>query len=641
MVVGAGAAGQDEQPQPSATFRSEINYVQIPVRVLDARGEFVSGLEQSDFQIREDGKPQTISAFTEIDIPFIPPNATVPAAPVREVEAFATNETPEIDGRAYLFVVDALNTETGDTHKVRRLLHDFIDERLAANDLAAISLMGGARSQGFTRNRTLLHEAVDRFIGDYDEYLPDRNHQALTTIARMAEWLGAIKDRRKALVLVSTSQVCSLASDDCRDSLQHALRAAMRADVVIYTIDPRGLVPSSRSNAEHANPNSSYGDAGYSELGSRAAFAAAAGSARGVADGARYLAEESGGIAVVNTNSLDRGMDRIVRDSSSYYLIGYHSTNDRADGRFRRNDVTVTRRDARVVHRNGYFAARRADVDKHADPAGDSVMAQLRELARSPVPISAMPMRVAAAPFLSDAGRSRVAVIVEIPYEGLRPSIDDGRYILNLGLSVGFYERNGKSIAGDDPNIELDIPATAAPKVTRNGLRIVSRINVPKGTYRLWVGAVQPKTGVRGSVMTEIDVPEFNRQPLELSGIIASTNDARRIYTARTDELLNDILGGPPIAHREFTVDNELWLYGEIYDHRSNGGDVAVTAKVMAANGELAFETPMEAAPVQFGHLARIPLKEIGRGDFTAVIEAASTSPGPVSATRTIRFSVK
>ena len=66
-----------------------------------------------------------------------------------------------------------------------------------------------------------------------------------------------------------------------------------------------------------------------------------------------------------------------------------------------------------------------------------------------------------------------------------------------------------------------------------------------------------------------------------------------------------------------------------------------MSAKVMAANGDLAFETPMEAAPVQFGHLARIPLKEIGRGDFTAVFEAASTSPGPVSATRTIRFSVK
>ena len=69
-TTGALLFAQDA-PQPGATFRSEINYVQIPVRVLDARGEFVRGLAQSDFQIFEDGQPQTITAFSAVDIPFI------------------------------------------------------------------------------------------------------------------------------------------------------------------------------------------------------------------------------------------------------------------------------------------------------------------------------------------------------------------------------------------------------------------------------------------------------------------------------------------------------------------------------------------------------------------------------------------
>ena len=64
--VGIGA----QNPQPAPTFRSEIDYVQIPVRVLDARGEFVRGLTQSDFQILEDGQLQTITAFSAVDIPF-------------------------------------------------------------------------------------------------------------------------------------------------------------------------------------------------------------------------------------------------------------------------------------------------------------------------------------------------------------------------------------------------------------------------------------------------------------------------------------------------------------------------------------------------------------------------------------------
>ena len=99
-----GLSAQDEQPAP--TFRSEINYVQVPVRVLDANGQFVSGLTQADFRILEDGRPQTVTAFSAVDIPFIPVDSTVPAAPLAGLDAVASNEAPQVDGRAYLFVLD-------------------------------------------------------------------------------------------------------------------------------------------------------------------------------------------------------------------------------------------------------------------------------------------------------------------------------------------------------------------------------------------------------------------------------------------------------------------------------------------------------------------------------------------------------
>ena len=658
---------QDEQPAP--TFRSEINYVQLPVRVLDADGQFVSGLTQTDFQVLEDGKPQTISAFSAVDIPFIPADSTVPAAPLARLDAVASNEAPQVDGRAYLFVLDDFSAEAGDTLKVRNLMHGFIRERLSANDLAAITIVGGARSQNFTRNRQLLHDAVDRFVGDRDDdtqmEMPEtgsvlgdiaalRRQQTLNGITRMAEWLGSIRGRRKSLVLITSSPICSLASDDCREPLQHALRVTMQSDVSIYVLDPRGLDPSRRSRAENSNPNSRYiPEIGYSEASNgaaaRAAFAEMRTGLRGPLDGARYLAEESGGLAVVNTNDLQRGFDRIVHDASSYYLLGYHSTNTRSDGKFRRNQVTVARRGVRVVHRNGYFAARQARLggSKEQDPATppatakSTIVEQLRDLARSPLPVSAMPLRVSATPFLSAANRARVAVVVEMPFEGLRPATENGRYRLNIGLSIGFYDRDGKSVGGDEPNIDLNIPVDAAPKVTRNGMRIVSRIEVPPGAYRFWVGAVQPASGLRGSVMTEIDIPDFDKPSLALSGIAVSSTDARRIYTARTDDLLNDIFGGPPVAHREFSVDSDLWLYGEIYDHRSGGGEVTAEVTVKSADGEVVHHAPVEAAPVQFGHLARIPLKDIGTGSFVATIEARSTLPKPISVARTIAFQVR
>jgi VWFA-related protein len=663
-LAAAGAVAvyaQDEQPAP--TFRSEINYVQLPVRVLDARGQFVSGLTAADFQILEDGRPQTITAFTAVDIPFIPVDESVPAAPLSGLDAVASNDVPEVDGRVYLFVLDDFSAEAGDTLKVRNLMHSFIDKRLSANDLAAISLLSGSRSQNFTRNRQLLHDAVNRFIGERDSDSDDSNpfndarsaglmqnvrrQQTISTITRMAEWLSSIKDRRKALVWVSSYPVCSLMEGDCRESVQHTLRVSMQSDVTIYVIDPTGLDRANRrSRSQNDNPNSRLTAGGSSEASSgaaaRASFAEWRGAVRGPLDGARYLAEQSGGMALVNMNDLGPALDRMVADTSSYYLLGYHSTNNRTDGKFRRNQVMVRRGGVRVVHRNGYFAARQTPrAEPQLQPGRASVVAHLQELARSPLPVSAMPLRVSATPFLSTDKNARVAVVVEMPAEGLRPATDEGRYRLNVGLSIGFYDRRGKPVRAEEPNIDVDIPLETAPDVTSNGMRIVSRIAVPPGVYRLWVGAVQPASALGGSAMTEIAVPDFDKQPLMLSGIAVSSTEARRIYTARTDGVLDDVMGGPPVAHREFIRDADLSLYAEIYDRRSGGGEVTADVTVKAANGSVVYQMPLRPAPVQFGYLARIPLEEIGPGSFTATIEARSSAPGPVSATRSVAFRVK
>jgi hypothetical protein len=114
------------------------------------------------------------------------------------------------------------------------------------------------------------------------------------------------------------------------------------------------------------------------------------------------------------------------------------------------------------------------------------------------------------------------------------------------------------------------------------------------------------------------------------------------MYTARTDELLDDVLGAPPTASREFDADSDLWIYGEIYDHRSDAGEVTANVTVLrTGDAKVAYEATFEAAPVQFGHLARIPLKELGPGSYVATVEARSATPSLISATRKIAFRVK
>src|SRR5687767_6976693 len=337
-------AGAQNAPAPAPTFRSEINFVQIPVRVLDARGEFVKGLTETNFQILEDGQPQVITAFSAVDIPSIAIDATVPDAPLASVDAVASNDPITVDGRVYVFVFDNQAMSPATALRTRHVVRGFVRDYLKANDIAAVVFTGAGRGQHFTRNRRLLNDAIERLLGDPDP-TDDAAHLSLATIAETARSMAAIKGRRKALVLLSPNPICSLLESEgiggkvssCREDARYALRAAVQSDVSIYTIDPNGLNTSARSRAEHSGYIESNG------VAARSAFAAARSESRGPGDAARYLAEESGGFAVVNTNSLSAGFERVAHENSSYYLLGYYSTNNRADGKVRRNEINVNR----------------------------------------------------------------------------------------------------------------------------------------------------------------------------------------------------------------------------------------------------------------------------------------------------------
>ena len=639
---------QDEQASP--TFRSEANYVQLPVRVLDARGDFVGGLTLADFQVFEDGAPQTITAFSAVDIPFAHAGHTVPQAPVIAVDPVASNDPARVDGRVYLLVLDDRSSEAADAMKGRQLMQKFIREHLSANDLAAVVHTSGARGQDFTRNRRLLLDAVSRSIGGADPGIPDpnRGEHVLKVIANLSEWMGSMRGRRKALLFVTPSQGCHLADDDgCGESIRHALRMAMQSDVSIYTIDATGINTSRRSRAETSNPNtSSTYEPAYSEptdgAAARAVFRERGTEGRGLFDGARFLAEESGGFAVVNTNSLQAGLERIVRDNTAYYMLGYYSAVARADGGPRAVIVRVAREGAQVIHRPRNVppkTSRRSPPGQRAPVR--TLTDRFRELAGSPLPVSAMPLRVSAAPFLSANGHARVAVVLEMPADGLRPADGDDKYRLKVDVSIGLFDRDGRAVSSDTPSIDLNFPLEAGRRATARGVRITSRIEVPPGTYRLWAAAVQSPSDVRGSVMTEIHIPDFARQPLALSGIAVASSGTGRMLTTRTDELLDEVMGAPPVAHREFSTEADLWLYGEIYDHRSEAGDVTATVTIKSADGAIVHKTPFEPAEVQFGHLAHVPLKALAPGSYVATIEARSETPALVSVTRSVSFTVK
>jgi hypothetical protein len=156
-----------------------------------------------------------------------------------------------------------------------------------------------------------------------------------------------------------------LASEDLESDFRYLLQRANRANVSFYTIDPRGLVAFDQDIGPRRPPPPSVDAA---RLNARQ-------------DALRELAENTDGLAILNTSNLDAALARIVADTGPYYLLGYYSTNTRLDGRFRKITVRVKRPGVQVRARPGYLApteaeaaSARVDALMNGAPAGHSTM---------------------------------------------------------------------------------------------------------------------------------------------------------------------------------------------------------------------------------------------------------------------------
>jgi VWFA-related protein len=125
------------------------------------------------------------------------------------------------------------------------------------------------------------------------------------------------------------------AEADLVAELAELTRAANRANASIYTIDPRGLV-------------------GGPDLDEQIDMTEWQDYVRTSQDSLRVLAEQTGGIAVVNQNDFDKALKRIDNDTSDYYVLGYYSSNPDPTRRRRKIEIKVKRPGMSVRYRTEY-----------------------------------------------------------------------------------------------------------------------------------------------------------------------------------------------------------------------------------------------------------------------------------------------
>ena len=160
-------------------------------------------------------------------------------------------------------------------------------------------------------------------ITDFDR--AQRVVTVLDSVRTLAEALAPVRGRRKAVVMFSEGVNYQLTEpfgmrsvSDVVRATQDTLNAAARANVSFYTIDPRGLVGAGTDFMQMTGPGMPNG----------ATQVAIIDELRRTQDSLRVLAEETGGFATIDANSLSSAFDRIVDSNSRYYVLGYTPPDD-------------------------------------------------------------------------------------------------------------------------------------------------------------------------------------------------------------------------------------------------------------------------------------------------------------------------
>lgn len=394
-----------QAPGPTPTFRTSVDLVSSDVIVRNRRGVFQSDLSKDDFELYEDGVKQDLNSFVLVHGGRAYTTQVAAPTPVREgIILPPTRPTNDAAGRIIVFVVDDLHLEFRDTPRIRDLFKKMGQQLVHEGDLFGIVSTGTSSiSIDLTYDRTRMEEAAKRITGggmraseiiqqsangETPAEVQHRAHVAFETTYELLKNLEQAHNRRKAVVLISNgydfdpfaaarsgradstfmnnpnidpdnpvdrndpmNMSNRFADTDLAIELNELTRQANRANATFYTIDPRGLV-AGQDLDEQVDPSEWEMHVRKSQ------------------DSMRVLAEQTGGIAVVNTNDFDKALKRIDAETSDYYVLGYYSSNP--DPTQRRRIVTIR-------------------IKKKEGDGGDFDVSYRREYTLKPLPTAAKP----------------------------------------------------------------------------------------------------------------------------------------------------------------------------------------------------------------------------------------------------------
>lgn len=525
-----------------AVFQSSTSLVQVPVVVRDSKDNAVGNLRAEDFQLFDNGKPQTISKFA---IEKFESSAALKQAAAPAPASAQDIKIAGLPDRFIAYVFDDIHMSLPDLKYTR----DATKKQLEALDLshqrAGIFTTSGRYQREFTGDRDALLATlgaitvgredsekaldqmmcphIDYYMGDlitnqHDptakrlamaeamglcKYPPDSAERVVDTTARQAVANGdnftratladirAVVNRMAALPGQRTLVLISpgfLVVQDRHDELMALIDRAQKSNVIIGALDARGLFTTSADASGAITPSPE-----------RARLLAT--EALTLADSIATIADGTGGVFEHGTNDYDGGIARVAAPPEYLYMLGFSPTALKPDGKIHSLKVTlVNGRGYTVRARNSYYA------DNHPEDPASQIRQQIQDAFFSNQELHGLPVRLQAE-FFKDGDKATLTANVRVDATKLAFRKEEGRNRDDLTMVIGVFDQNGNFVSAFQKTIEMRLREETLNAWMKSGIENSTDFEVQPGKYlvRLVVRDSQGESMAEQS--TGVDIP--------------------------------------------------------------------------------------------------------------------------------------
>jgi VWFA-related protein len=493
---------------------------------------------------------------------------------------------------------------------------------------AAARVRGGKSTTGMTM------EAAQRVVKDRANFLMRQSESVTSGTLNSLDSLMRSVSRmsgRKLVFLISDGFFLNNRSSGYAEKVSRIADAAVRGNLVIYSVDARELGAAIDASSNRVDPNGQLSRANIGELTASQ-------------DGMNALAVDTGGKAFFNGGAVTAAINEALRETSNYYLLAWKpSSEDQKSPNFKRLEISIPGRPELSVRvARGFFTAEPKTENNEAaasESAGatKNVTGALMSALSAPSARTGLPTKLFVS-FVDVPGSGPVlTAATQIATEGLGYG-SDGKQPAAIDLAGVVLNDQGKQAGSFKTRLNVN-PLSPSTTVKDPSVIYSHKLPLKPGIYQVRVAARDDKSGSVGSSAQWVEIPDLSSKKLTLSTLLLGGHLSNSVQAQKGEQVAFSV------DHR-FSRDSQMTLFAIVYNATGTPPKLESQIEILRGGQRVVASPVMPVAVEANADLARIPygagvgLKTLAPGRYVLKVTINDRSAN-TSATNQVVFDVE